>query len=110
YQFEKGVVSEPIPSGYLFLCPVADLRSDLGRFRILGCAAYWSLDPAGLARMSPDEAQQAGFPPVELKMQARWKRWEDSVYTELHQFHAGKGFDPNIQEVARYLGYPLFEL
>ncbi|KAJ6602037.1 hypothetical protein DFH09DRAFT_861122, partial [Mycena vulgaris] len=99
------------PSAYLFLCPVTDLRSDTsGRFRIPECAAYWSLDPYGLDGMSPEEAQQAGFPAVELKMQARGRRWEDSVYAGLRQFHAGKGFDPDSQEVARHLGYPLFEL
>ncbi|KAJ6530455.1 hypothetical protein DFH09DRAFT_149945 [Mycena vulgaris] len=110
YRFEKGAVSEPIPSGYLFLCPVADLRSDTGRFRIPNCAAYWSLDPSGLDRMSRDEEQQAGFPTAELKMQARGRRWEDSDYAGLRRFHAGKGFDPDSQEIARHLGYPLFEL
>ncbi|KAJ6602064.1 hypothetical protein DFH09DRAFT_879640, partial [Mycena vulgaris] len=98
------------PSGYLFICPVAHLRSDPDRFQIPECAAYWSLDPSGLDRMSPEEGQQAGFPAVELKMLALGRRWEDSVYAGLHQFHAGKGFDPDSQEVARHLGYPLFEL
>ncbi|KAJ6530507.1 hypothetical protein DFH09DRAFT_1184112 [Mycena vulgaris] len=111
YHFQKGAVSEPIPSGYLFLCPVADLQSDTpGRFRIPESAAYWSLDPSGLDRMSPEEAQQAGFPAVELKMQARGRRWEDNVYAGLRAFHGGKGFDPDSQELARQLGYPLFEL
>ncbi|KAJ6601949.1 hypothetical protein DFH09DRAFT_1270804 [Mycena vulgaris] len=111
YQFDKGAVSESIPSGYLFLCPVADLRSNTpGRFRIPQCAAYWSLDPSGLDRMNPDEAQQAGFPALELKMQVMGERWENSVYAGLRQFDAGKGFHPDSQELARHLGYPLFTL
>ncbi|KAJ7230805.1 hypothetical protein C8J57DRAFT_1386955 [Mycena rebaudengoi] len=36
--------------------------------------------------------------------------WDASVYTGLHQFHRGKGFDPDSLDVARHLGYPLLEL
>ncbi|KAJ6498602.1 hypothetical protein DFH09DRAFT_1446485 [Mycena vulgaris] len=78
--------------------------------RIPECAAYWPLDRSGLDRMSPEEAQQAGFPAVELQTQVWGERWADSVYTGLRQFHAGKGFDPDSQEVARHLGDPFFEL
>ncbi|KAF7353337.1 hypothetical protein MSAN_01521900 [Mycena sanguinolenta] len=36
--------------------------------------------------------------------------WDNSVYEGLRRFHQGKGFDPDSQDLARHLGYPLFEL
>ncbi|KAJ7094186.1 hypothetical protein C8R44DRAFT_718600 [Mycena epipterygia] len=36
--------------------------------------------------------------------------WHQSVYEALSRFYAGKGFDPNSQDIARHLGYPLYEL
>ncbi|KAJ7448414.1 hypothetical protein FB451DRAFT_1289209 [Mycena latifolia] len=36
--------------------------------------------------------------------------WDGSVYTGLRQFHQGKGFDADSQDVARQLGYPLYQL
>ncbi|KAF7353126.1 hypothetical protein MSAN_01500000 [Mycena sanguinolenta] len=36
--------------------------------------------------------------------------WDHSVYEGLQRFHEGKGFDPYSREVARQLGYPLYEV
>ncbi|KAJ7797141.1 hypothetical protein B0H14DRAFT_3494064 [Mycena olivaceomarginata] len=36
--------------------------------------------------------------------------WDGSVYAGLHQFHQRKRFDPGSQDLARHLGYPLFEV
>jgi hypothetical protein len=36
--------------------------------------------------------------------------WDADVYAALRQFHRAKGFDPDSQDVAQHLGYPLFQL
>ncbi|KAJ6602944.1 hypothetical protein B0H10DRAFT_1887139, partial [Mycena sp. CBHHK59/15] len=36
--------------------------------------------------------------------------WDGSVYTGLRQFHQGKGFDPDSQEISRHLEYPLYQV
>ncbi|KAJ7756021.1 hypothetical protein B0H14DRAFT_3512300 [Mycena olivaceomarginata] len=36
--------------------------------------------------------------------------WDASVYARIRQFHRGKGFDPDSQDLALYLGQPLYEL
>ncbi|KAJ7804744.1 hypothetical protein B0H14DRAFT_3869068 [Mycena olivaceomarginata] len=36
--------------------------------------------------------------------------WGANVYAALRQFHQAKGFDPDSQDVAWRLGYPLFQL
>ncbi|KAJ7472511.1 hypothetical protein FB451DRAFT_989749, partial [Mycena latifolia] len=100
-----------IPSGYLFLCPLADLQSDKpSYFRHPECAAYWSLDPSGVERLGMEEAEQLGFPAFELKMEPRGWFWDESVYAGIRQFHQGKGFDPDSLDVALKLGYPLLQL
>ncbi|KAJ7261431.1 hypothetical protein C8J57DRAFT_1071954, partial [Mycena rebaudengoi] len=71
---------------------------------------YWSLDPAGTERLSPEEASSVGFLSVEWKRQMWYTSWPEEVYAGLRQFHATKGFDPNSQDIGRHLGYPLFEL
>ncbi|KAJ7872591.1 hypothetical protein B0H13DRAFT_2059226 [Mycena leptocephala] len=82
-----------------------------GKFcRPLQCPAYWSLDPAGIERLSPEVASTMGFPTLEWKSTVCRKAWDARIYAGLSQFHAAKGFDPNSQDVARALGHPLFEL
>ncbi|KAJ7153923.1 hypothetical protein C8R43DRAFT_840355, partial [Mycena crocata] len=71
---------------------------------------YWSLDRFGHERLSEDEAQRLGFPAIQLKTMLLGRFWDASTYFGVHQFHAGKGFDPQSQEVARHLGYPLLDI
>ncbi|KAJ7472541.1 hypothetical protein FB451DRAFT_298728 [Mycena latifolia] len=97
--------------GYLFLCPLADLKSNNpSYFRHPKCAAYWSLDPSGVERLRMEKAEQLGFPAFEFTMNARAHSWDESVYAGICQFHQARGFDPDSQDVALELGYPLFEL
>ncbi|KAJ7094167.1 hypothetical protein C8R44DRAFT_547634, partial [Mycena epipterygia] len=99
------------PEGYLFLCPIEHLRDENGRWvQNPACPAYWSLDPSGNQRLSPEEASGLGFPSFELEMTVDMKSWHESVYDALSRFHAGKGFNPNSQDLARHLGRPLYEL
>ncbi|KAF7374283.1 MFS general substrate transporter [Mycena sanguinolenta] len=95
--------------GYLFLCPLAHLGSPDGSFRPPSVAAYWSLDPSGIQRLTPQKAEMLGFPHVEFKMKVWTRTWDESVYAGLRQFHGGKRFDPDSQDVARLIGLPLYE-
>ncbi|KAJ7755486.1 hypothetical protein B0H16DRAFT_715739 [Mycena metata] len=38
------------------------------------------------------------------------RSWDASVYAGLRKFHRAKGFDPDSQDVARHLGYPLYQV
>ncbi|KAJ7110918.1 hypothetical protein C8R44DRAFT_799724 [Mycena epipterygia] len=103
--------SKPLPEGYLFLCPVEDLRDDTGRWLPYpGCPAYWSLDSSGSQRLSPEEESSLGFPSLQFEMELSVKSWDESVYGALSRFHLAKGFDAHGRDVARHLGYPLYEI
>lgn len=96
-------------TGFLFLCPGNDLQTDASAFRWPDYPAYWSLDPSGAQCLSTEEATRLGFPSLRLNITVLGFHWDAGVYTGLRQFHRGKGFDPESQDVARHLGYPLCE-
>ncbi|KAF7377037.1 hypothetical protein MSAN_00121800 [Mycena sanguinolenta] len=98
------------PEGFLFLCPREDFRTGSSSLCWPACTAYWSLDPSGTDRLSPDDATRLGFPSFKLTTTAAGIYWDSSVYEGLRQFHQAKGFDPYSQDVARHLGYPFFRL
>ncbi|KAJ6544534.1 hypothetical protein B0H19DRAFT_1261992 [Mycena capillaripes] len=111
-QFEIVISAsgEDTPSGFLFLCPTEDLQ--IGPFSLGGpaCSAYWSLDPVGVDRFTAEEATELGFPSIRLNATIDGVSWDATVYAGLRQFHEAKGFDPDSQDVARYLGEPLYQL
>ncbi|KAJ7017081.1 hypothetical protein C8F04DRAFT_1338578 [Mycena alexandri] len=74
------------------------------------CPAYWSLDPFGAERLSTEEATRLGFPALRLDTEIEGCSWNASVYAGLRQFHEGKGFDPESQDIALRLGEPLYQL
>ncbi|KAJ6554105.1 hypothetical protein B0H10DRAFT_1848324, partial [Mycena sp. CBHHK59/15] len=100
------------PEGYLFLCPLEGLllTKSSTQFRYPECAAYWSLDPSWSKRLSDGEARICGFPSLEFKVDVHGQSWDEYVYAGLREFHRGKGFDPDSQEVALHLGHSLFQL
>ncbi|KAJ7079692.1 hypothetical protein C8R44DRAFT_722868 [Mycena epipterygia] len=111
YQLSFLCPPENLPEGFLLLCPLEDLRDDGGKWLSKPeCPAYWSLDPSGSQRLSTEEASNVGFPSLNLETYVYSKSWDESVYAALSHFHAGKGFDPNSQDIARHLGYALYEL
>ncbi|KAJ7508773.1 hypothetical protein B0H11DRAFT_1356045 [Mycena galericulata] len=111
YRLKLLAPSEIHPEGYLFLCPPEDLKSEDGGFiERPECPAYWSLDPSGSERLSPEEAFAHGFPSFEWQRTVDFWSWDEWVYAGLSQFHAGKGFDPYSQDIAQHLGYPLHQL
>ncbi|KAF7353198.1 hypothetical protein MSAN_01507500 [Mycena sanguinolenta] len=103
-----------IPEGYLFVCPPQDFRTGTEHHGNLyqwpACPAYWSLDPSGADRLSTEDIKVLGFPAIHIETIIFGKSWHRSAYEGLRRFHQGKGFDPDSREVARQLGYPLFEV
>ncbi|KAF7353250.1 hypothetical protein MSAN_01512800 [Mycena sanguinolenta] len=103
-----------IPEGYLFVCPSQDFRTGnevhVNLYQWPACPAYWSLDPSGADRLSTEDARNLGFPAIHIETVMEGLSWDRSVYQGLRRFHEGKGFDPNSEEVARWLGYPLYEV
>ncbi|KAF7353275.1 hypothetical protein MSAN_01515400 [Mycena sanguinolenta] len=85
-----------IPEGYLFACPPRDFHtsteSNANLYQWPACPAYWSLDPSGADCLRMEDANNLGFPAIHIETVV------------------GKGFNPESQEVARQLGYPLFEV
>ncbi|KAJ7927332.1 hypothetical protein B0H13DRAFT_2653618 [Mycena leptocephala] len=106
--FSKAL--EHCPPGYLFVCPAKDLQFGPSSFRWPDCPAYWSLDPSGAERLSLEEATELGFRSIEPWASIGADSWDADVYPALRQFHRAKGFDPDSQDVARHLGYPLYQL
>ncbi|KAF7353140.1 hypothetical protein MSAN_01501500 [Mycena sanguinolenta] len=103
-----------IPEGYLFVCPPQDFHTGTEPHATLyqwpACPAYWSLDPSGADRLSTEDTGILGFPTIHIETLICGYSWDCSVYQGLRQFHEGKGHDPESQEVARRLGYPLYEV
>ncbi|KAJ6555806.1 hypothetical protein B0H19DRAFT_1151197 [Mycena capillaripes] len=101
---------EEYPAGFLFLCPTEDIRIGPSSFRWPECPAYWSLDPFGLERLTSEEATELGFPSLRLDTRLGVNSWDASVYDGLRRLHKAKGFDPDSQDLARYLGEQLYHL
>ncbi|KAF7337137.1 hypothetical protein MVEN_02151700 [Mycena venus] len=98
------------PSGFLFLCPENHFQIRPSSFAWPDSPAYWSLDSLGVNRLSTEEATRLGFPTIQPDTQIQGYHWGDSVYAGLRQFHQAKGFDPDSQDIAKHLEYPLFQL
>jgi sRNA-binding protein len=43
-------------------------------------------------------------------MKFKGNSWDPGVYAGLRKFHQLKGFDPESEDVARHLGYPIYQL
>ncbi|KAF7353220.1 hypothetical protein MSAN_01509800 [Mycena sanguinolenta] len=104
-----------IPDGYLFVCPPRDFRTTCTEayanlYQWPACPAYWSLDPSGADRLSTEDARILGFPTIHIETLMIGKSWDQSIYEGLRRFHESKGFNPESREVARRLGYPLYEV
>ncbi|KAJ7669810.1 hypothetical protein B0H14DRAFT_3071871 [Mycena olivaceomarginata] len=99
------------PEGYLFLCPPEQFHiGPSTSSKWPECPAYWSLDSSGVQRLSWEDAASLGFPRIGFLEYAEGRSWDARVYEGLRQFHQAKGFDPDTQELALHLGYPLYEL
>ncbi|KAF7364423.1 hypothetical protein MSAN_01103300 [Mycena sanguinolenta] len=98
------------PDGYLFVCSPTDFETGPTSLRWPNCPAYWSLDPSSGNPLSDEEASRLGFPTITRRTWVRTVFWDGTVYAGLHKFDECKGFDPESQDVARELVYPLYEV
>ncbi|KAJ7237882.1 hypothetical protein B0H12DRAFT_101734 [Mycena haematopus] len=86
--------SQPIPDGYLFLCPLDHFQVGPSLFRWPDCPAYWSLDPLGINRLSMEDAHLLGFPSFEMTTGIQVMYWDESFYAGVRQFQQAKGSIP----------------
>ncbi|KAJ7369217.1 hypothetical protein DFH08DRAFT_833359 [Mycena albidolilacea] len=98
------------PEGYLFVCPAEEFRLGPDSFQWPYRPVYWSLDPSGTFPLSTEDANMLGFPIIHIQMCIRGCYWDDEVYDGLRRFQQGKGLNPESQEAAINLGYPLHKL
>ncbi|KAJ7095653.1 hypothetical protein C8R44DRAFT_813575 [Mycena epipterygia] len=111
YVLKFSIPPENLPEGYLFLCPLEDLRTENGTWITFSeHPAYWSLDSLGNQRLTQQEAANLGFPSLQLEVAVHGRSWHESVYAVLNRFHVGKGFNPNSPDIARHLEQPIYEL
>ncbi|KAF8137783.1 hypothetical protein K438DRAFT_734250 [Mycena galopus ATCC 62051] len=61
-------------------------------------------------RLSLTESVNCGFPAPQLRIRVSVRSWESYLYHALRQFHLAKDFDPDSQDVASHLGYPLYQI
>ncbi|KAJ6450944.1 hypothetical protein C8R47DRAFT_311804 [Mycena vitilis] len=97
------------PTGFLFVCPPEAFIVGRSSLCWPKCPAYWSFDPSGAQRLSMEEAIGLGFPTLQFGTNIWGYHWDDSVYAGVRKFHQAKGFDPDSQDIARHLGYPLHQ-
>ncbi|KAJ6524161.1 hypothetical protein B0H19DRAFT_1276614 [Mycena capillaripes] len=114
YEMRFEIIIPNIPQNlspsYLFLCPTQDFQIAQSSFRWPDFPVYWSLDPSGTKHLTAEEVTEHGFPSLQLITEVDGDFWDASVYAGLRQFHQGRGFDPDSQEVARHIGIPLYRI
>ncbi|KAJ7096993.1 hypothetical protein C8R43DRAFT_1049041 [Mycena crocata] len=96
--------ADELTEGYIFLCPLEHLGAgEPSQFRRPECPAYWARDPSG-------RENKTRLRPALFKAEIWGWTWDETVYSGLRKFHAGKGFDPESKDVALHLGMPLYQL
>lgn len=99
--FRHGQVGSDLPPPSLF---VRHPYTDEQGF-VCFPQAYWSQDPLGREPLASPECFGLGEPRVCAYIHGYY--WKPYHYHVLLEFHRNLGFDPESDEVARYLGVPL---
>ncbi|KAF8133578.1 hypothetical protein K438DRAFT_1883799 [Mycena galopus ATCC 62051] len=110
FQVDVSQSAPDAPEGYLFLCPPEDFRTGPSSFRLPDRPIYWSFDHTGAECISAEDAADLGFPLAKTFIRMWGISWDSAVYAGLREFHQVKGFDPDSQDLARYLGHELYDL
>ena len=110
FYLEIGGTTQNPPDGDLFVCSPKDFETGPMSYRWPHRPAYWSLDPYGANPLSHEDASSLGFPPITLMTDVYASFWDKTVYAGLRKFDECKGFNPESQDVAKELGYPLYEV
>jgi hypothetical protein len=71
---------------------------------------YWAFDLAGPDRLTHDNVEDIGLPTPEFKFQVSGPTWDKRNDAMIREFHSAKGFDPDSQDAAIAMGYPLVDI
>ncbi|KAJ7818705.1 hypothetical protein B0H14DRAFT_2456117 [Mycena olivaceomarginata] len=71
---------------------------------------YWSFDPVGLDQLTHEIAEDIGLPTPKFMIVADGLFLEEEDTNLLREFHAAKGFDPESQDIAIAMRYPLVDI
>ncbi|KAK7063348.1 hypothetical protein R3P38DRAFT_2818264 [Favolaschia claudopus] len=94
---------------FFFLPPARGFyTSDLTQCCFTTEEPYWSFDPSGNNRLSPNEALNLGLPQASLEIFVDQVFVDEALFKDLHTFHTMKGFNAESQEIAKHLGLPLY--
>ncbi|KAF7340330.1 hypothetical protein MVEN_01952200 [Mycena venus] len=103
----------PLNKVYLFLFP-PQVKVLNGQLAITNPSDaekyYWAFDPAGLDRLTHESAEEIGLPTPEFSTEVDGPTWNECEYAMIREFHSGKDFDPESQDVAIAMGYPLVDI
>ncbi|KAJ7231630.1 hypothetical protein C8J57DRAFT_179528 [Mycena rebaudengoi] len=69
---------------------------------------YWAFDPAGLDRLTHQTTEDIDLPTPEFSIELSGT--DDRYCGLIRDIHAAKGFDPDSQEAAIAIGYPLVDI
>ncbi|KAJ7738896.1 hypothetical protein B0H14DRAFT_490340 [Mycena olivaceomarginata] len=111
----RGTFMADVPTDqvYLFLCPSKVEFVD-GRFIVMNPdnsqRYYWTFDPAGLDRLTHAEAEDIGLPTPTFLINVWGRSWSEREDDMIREFHTAKGFDPDSQDIAIAMQYPLINV
>ncbi|KAF7340338.1 Reverse transcriptase-RNase H-integrase [Mycena venus] len=107
------MMNAPQHQAYLFLFPPqVELVDD--QFTVMNPddseKYYWSFDPTGLKRLTREVVEDIGLPTPQFSVEVLGQRWDERTLDMIHEFHTVKGFNPDSQDVATAMGYPLVDI
>ncbi|KAJ7356437.1 hypothetical protein DFH08DRAFT_849051 [Mycena albidolilacea] len=71
---------------------------------------YWAFDPAGLNQLTHKIAEDIGLPTPKFMTSPRGLYLQEEDTNLIRDFHAARGFDPESQDAAIAMGYPLVDI
>ncbi|KAJ6452214.1 hypothetical protein C8R45DRAFT_783230, partial [Mycena sanguinolenta] len=71
---------------------------------------YWAFNPTGDGSLTHEQAEDIGLPTPEFSTDVRGMSWDQSDNEMIRDFHLAKGFDPDSQDAAIAMGYPLVDI
>jgi hypothetical protein len=111
----RGTFMTDAPSDkvYLFLFPPQVEILD-GQLTVINPPdaekSYWAFDPAGLDQLTHEIAEDIGLPTPKFVILLEGLFLEEKETHLIREFHAAKGFDPESQDAAIAMGYPLVDI
>ncbi|KAJ7768003.1 hypothetical protein B0H14DRAFT_358589 [Mycena olivaceomarginata] len=111
----RGTFMTDAPSDkvYLFLCnPQVEVLD--GQLTVINPPDaekyYWAFDPTGLDQLPHEIAEDIGLPTPKFRIEPHSLYLREEETNLIREFHAAKGFDPESQDVAIAMRYPLVDI